>query len=172
MTAAQKRLRELRERQSKERGRMAELARANELSDEMRAELDKIESGTPDLERQLRAAQIAVDDEEAEQRAAGTEARKPEGDAEDRERVELRGENRSSGGYLAAAVEQRAAWTVPKPNTTRRSALPATDSRSTCSRRSQNRRPNSARQRPWTPRRVRADGSTGCSPARRRRASA
>ena len=107
MTAAQKRLRELRERQSKERGRMAELARTDELSDEMRAELDKIESGTADLERQLRAAQIAVDDEETEQRAAGAAARQPEGDAEDRERVELRARV-SLGRYVAAAVEMRA----------------------------------------------------------------
>ena len=53
MTPAMKRLRELRDRQSKERGKMAELAMADELSDEQRAELDTIERGTPDLERQL-----------------------------------------------------------------------------------------------------------------------
>ena len=45
------------------------------VSDEMRAELDKIEAGTPDLERQLRAAQVSVDDGEAKQRAAGAAAR-------------------------------------------------------------------------------------------------
>ena len=108
MTPTQNRLRELRERQSKERGKMAELAMADELSDEQRAELDTIERGTPDLERQLRAAQIAVDSEEAEQRAAGAAARQPEGDAEDRERAELRSKVRMSG-YVTAAVEQRAA---------------------------------------------------------------
>ena len=108
MTKAQKRLRELRDRQSKERGKMAELALADNLTDEQRSELDTIEQGTPDLERQLRAAQVAVDDEDAEQRAAGNAARKPEGDAEERERAELRAKVRL-GRYVAAAVEQRAA---------------------------------------------------------------
>ena len=108
MTPVQTRLRELRERQSKERQRMAELSREESLSDETRSELDRIEAGTPDLERQLRAAQVAVDSEEAEQRAAGAAARQPEGDAEDRERAELRGKVRMSG-YVTAAVEQRAA---------------------------------------------------------------
>ena len=104
MTKSQKRLRELRERQSKERGRMAELAVVDELDDEKRAELDKIESGTPDLERQLRAAQIAVDaEQEGEKRAAG-----PEDDAEARELRELRGKIRL-GSYVTAAIEQRAA---------------------------------------------------------------
>lgn len=108
MSPAQKKLRELRERQSKERGRMAEFAVADTLSDEQRAELDEIEKGTPDLERQIRAAQKTVDDEEAEQRAEGAAARQPEGDAEDRERAELRRKVKL-GGYVAAAVEQRAA---------------------------------------------------------------
>ena len=108
MTAAQKRLRDLRERQSKERGKMAELALADTLTDEMRSELDAIEKGTPDLERQLRAATVAAEIEESEQRAAGEAARQPEGDAEDRERAELRGKVRL-GSYVAAAVEQRAA---------------------------------------------------------------
>ena len=108
MTAAQKRLRELRQRQSTERGRMAELSRVDELSDEQRSELDRIETGTPDLERQLRAATVAAETEESEQRAAGEGARAPEGDAEDRERAELRRKVRMSG-YVAAAVEQRSA---------------------------------------------------------------
>ena len=86
MTAAQKRLRELRERQSKERGRMAELAVVDELKDEQRAELDTIEKGTPDLERQIRAATVAMD---TESEAAETRtAYNP--DAEQRERIELR----------------------------------------------------------------------------------
>ena len=105
MTPTQKRLRELRERQSKERGRVAELAIAAELTDETRAELDGIEKGTPDLERQLRAATVAVESEESEQRAAGDT---PAGDTEDRERAELRGKVKL-GGYVAAAIEQRGA---------------------------------------------------------------
>ena len=108
MTPAQKALRELRERQSKERGRMAELAVAETLTDETRAELDTIEKGTPDLERQLRAATVAVETEEAEQRAAGAAGDTPAGDAEDRERAELRGKVRM-GSYVAAAIEQRSA---------------------------------------------------------------
>ena len=107
MTAAQKKLRELRARQSKERGKMAELAVAAELSDETRGELDAIETGTPDLERQLRAATTAVENEESEQRTA---AKNGEGadllDTEDRERDELRGKTRM-GRYVQAAIEMR-----------------------------------------------------------------
>ena len=106
MTDAQNRLRELRERQSKERQRMAELGGAESLIDETRAELDAIEKGTPDLERQLRAATIAVETEESEQRAAGESAGRPEGDAEDRERAALRGKARM-GRYVQAAIEMR-----------------------------------------------------------------
>ena len=108
MTAAQKKIRDLRERQSKERGRMAELGRGDNWTDETRAEYDKLESGVPDLEREIRAAERAVADEEAEQRAAGAAARQPEGDAEDRERADLRRKVRL-GRYVAAAVEQRSA---------------------------------------------------------------
>ncbi len=108
MTDAQRRLRELRDRQSKERGRMAELSRVDSLTDETRAELDQLESGTADLERLLRAARTAVETEESEQRAAGAAARAPEGDAETRERAELRGKVKLTG-YVAAAVEQRGA---------------------------------------------------------------
>ena len=63
MTNAQKRLRELTDRRSQERQRMAELGLESELTDETRAELDRIEAGTPDLERQVRAAGLAVEDE-------------------------------------------------------------------------------------------------------------
>ena len=108
MTEAQKRLRELRQRQSTERGKMAELSRVDELSDEQRSELDTIERGTPDLERSLRAATVTLETEESEQRAAGTAARAPEGDGEDRERAELRRKVRLSG-YVGAALEQRSA---------------------------------------------------------------
>ena len=107
MTKTQKALRDLRERQSKERGRMAELAVADELTDETRSELDTIETGTPDLERQLRAATVAVETEETEQRDA---AKNGEGadllDTEDRERAELRGKARM-GRYVQAAIEMR-----------------------------------------------------------------
>ena len=99
MTKAQRRLRELRERQSKERGRMAELSQVDDLSDEQRSELDGIEKSTPDLERQIRAATVALEDEEkeAETRAAD------EPDAERRERIELRSKA-SLTGYLRAAL--------------------------------------------------------------------
>ena len=104
MSPAQKKLRELRDRQSRERGKMAELGLADELTDETRAELDGIEAGTADLERQLRAAQVAVD---AEDRAAIIETGTATGDAEQRERVELRS-RASVGRYLSAALKGRA----------------------------------------------------------------
>ena len=108
MTKTQLKLRELRERQSKERGRMAELAIADNLTDETRSELDTIETGTPDLERQIRAATSAVETEESEQRAAHPGDVAADQDGEDRERAELRKAVRMSN-YLVAAVEQRAA---------------------------------------------------------------
>ena len=49
-----------------ERGRMAELSLIDELGEEQRSELDTIEKSTPDLERQLRAAVIALEIEERE----------------------------------------------------------------------------------------------------------
>lgn len=132
MTEAQKRLRELRERQSKERQRMAELSRMEDLTDETRAELDKIETGTPDLERQIRAAMTALETEEREQETKETDAP----DAEMRERIELRSKAMLSNYLLAAArgrmvsgpeAELSAAagvegiplelWDTPKPET-------------------------------------------------------
>ncbi len=99
MTATQKRLRELGERQSKERQKMAELSLVESLSDEQRAELDTIEKSTPDLERQIRAATVALETEEkeAETRAADNP------DAEQRERVELRRKARLTN-YLMAEL--------------------------------------------------------------------
>ena len=85
---------------------MAELGAAESLTDETRAELDAIEAGTPDLERQLRAATVAVETEETEQRAAAAAGDAPAGDAEDRERAELKGKSRM-GRYVAAAIEMR-----------------------------------------------------------------
>ena len=102
MTNSQKRLRELRERQSKERQRMAELALVDELSDEQRSELDTLERGTPDLERQIRASVIAVEDEEKE--AETRMATEP--DREMRERTELRS-RASLTNFLTAAISGR-----------------------------------------------------------------
>ena len=102
MTPAQRKLRELRERQSRERGRMAELALVDELTEEQRTELDTIERGTPDLERQMRAATIAVEQEETEQRQTTIE----HPDGEQRERLELRS-RASLINYLLAAARGR-----------------------------------------------------------------
>ena len=104
MTPTQKRLRDLRERQSKERGRMAEISLADELSDEQRSELDNLEKSTPDLERQLRAATVALEDEEreAETRAVN------DPDTERRERVELRSKAMLTN-YLMNAARGRLA---------------------------------------------------------------
>ena len=107
MTNLQKALKSLRARQSVERGRMSELAIADSLTDETRAEMDALETGTADLERQLRAAQAAVDLEETEQRTAAP-SHDDGGDAEDREIRELRGKVKLSG-YVSAAIEQRSA---------------------------------------------------------------
>ena len=104
MTDAQKRLRELLARQSQQRQRMAELAAVDELTDETRAELDTLERGTPDLERQLRAARVVVDAEGA----GDTRETRDDDDAEAREVRELRGRVRMSS-YVVAAIEQRAA---------------------------------------------------------------
>ena len=103
MTPSQKRLRELTERQSRERQRMSELALLDELDDETRSELDKLERGTADVERQLRAARQAVEDEEkeAEESAAANEP-----DAEQRERIELRSKA-SLTSYVTAALSGR-----------------------------------------------------------------
>ena len=100
MTPAQKRIRDLRDRQSRERGRMAELARVDSLTDEQRSELDTIESGTPDLERQIRAATIALEEEERE---AETKETVDGGDTEMRERIELRSKAMLTNFLLAAA---------------------------------------------------------------------
>ena len=102
MTSAQKRLRDLRDRQSRERGRMAEIALVDELSDEQRSALDTIEKGTPDLERQIRAATVALEQEEADAEPRAVE----NPDTEQRERIELRSKA-SLTGYLRAALEGR-----------------------------------------------------------------
>lgn len=99
MTENQKRLRELLDRQSQERGRMAELSRAESLDVETRAELDRIEAGTPDLERQIRAARMAVESDDA----SAARNHPEDADPETRERIELR--NRCTvGAFLGAAL--------------------------------------------------------------------
>ena len=103
MTAAQKRLRELRERQSKERGRMAELALVDELSEEQRSELDTIERGTPDLERQIRASTVALESEERDQETRAAD----NPDTEQRERIELRSKA-SLTEFMLARMQGRA----------------------------------------------------------------
>ena len=125
MTAAQKKLRELKDRQSKERQKMAEFAVADLLTDETRAELDQ-ETGTP-LERQLRAATVAVETEEAEQRTAAPSA---DGDAEERELRDLRAKVKLSG-YVAAAASS-ALPMGPRANTMRPGISRATASRLNC----------------------------------------
>ena len=102
MTKAQKRLRELTEKRSKDRQRMAELGLLPELSDENREELDKIEKSTPDTERQIRAATTAVEDEEAKQTRQTVE----HPDAELRERIELRA-RASLTEYILARMQGR-----------------------------------------------------------------
>ena len=99
MTSAQKRLRDLRDRQSRERGRMAEFSLVDELSNEQRSTLDTIEKSTPDLERQIRAATVALEDEKREAET-GTET---EPDAERRERIELRSKAMLTNYLLCAA---------------------------------------------------------------------
>ena len=99
MTPTQRRLRDLRERQSRERQRMAELAVAAELTDETRAELDQIEKGTPDLERRLRAVTVALEQEDAEAETRAIVSP----DAEQRERIELRSKAMLTNYLLAAA---------------------------------------------------------------------
>ena len=99
MTPIQKRLRDLRDRASKERGTMAEMALVDELTTEQRHALDLIEKGTSDLERQIRAATVALgtEEREAETRAAN------EPDNEMRERVELRSKAQLTNFFMAAA---------------------------------------------------------------------
>ena len=102
MTDAQRRLRELRDRQSRERGRMAELSRVDSLTDEQRAEFDTIEKATPDLERQIRGAMVAADEEDTAQQTAAAE----HPDAEQRERIELRSKA-SLSNFLHSALAGR-----------------------------------------------------------------
>lgn len=103
MSPNQTRLRELRDRQSRERQRMAELSQLETLDDPARTELDALEAGTPDLERQLRAAARAC---ESDDQAAEREAAKGGGDPQLRERLQLRSRCRI-GRILNAQIERQ-----------------------------------------------------------------
>ena len=104
MSPNQRKLRELLDRQSRERGRMAEIAAldADKITPEVRAEAKGIEEGTPDLELQIRAARSALDADEAASVVANPND-KPL-DAEARERIELRAKV-SIGRYLALGMK-------------------------------------------------------------------
>ena len=86
---------------------MAELSRVDELSDEQRGELDGIEANTADLERLIRAATTAVEDEDRSAKEQGAKGGDKDVDPEQRERLELRG-RASVGRYLSAALKGRA----------------------------------------------------------------
>lgn len=101
MTKLQKALSELKARQSRERGRMAEIAlMEGELTPEVRSELEEIQTGTPDLERKIQAAMQAVDNEAEAQILETRETRDPES----REIAELRARCQVSR-FLQAAVK-------------------------------------------------------------------
>ena len=106
MTESQRRLRELLDRQSKDRQKAIELSRVDELDDEQRGELDAIETRAADYERQIRAARRGVEDEEQKAKADGADADAGTPDAEERARVELRGRC-SVGRFLRAAMRNR-----------------------------------------------------------------
>ena len=102
MTAAQKRLRELLDKQSHDRQKAIELSRVDTLDDAQRYEMDAIETRSADTERQLRVARAAVEEEDA---ASKVETREGD-DPEMRERLELRGRC-TVGRYLSAALRGR-----------------------------------------------------------------
>ncbi len=108
MTPKQKRLAELRTKASAWSGRQSELNLVDELSDVQKTELREIEQGWSDLQLQIRTAATVCEQEEEEQRAAGAEAVKPEGDAEQRERAELRSKVRI-GRYVGFAMSEQMA---------------------------------------------------------------
>ena len=102
MTEAQRRLRQLLDKQSHDRQRAIELSREDTLTDETRAELDQIEKRAADHERQIRAARLAVEQEDE----ASKVDKATDPDPEQRERIELRSRARF-GTYLAAALQGR-----------------------------------------------------------------
>ena len=103
MTDAQKTLRRLLDQQSRDRQRGIELSRVETLDDAQRTEMDELETRSADTERQLRVARSAVEEEEA---AAAVDTGTAEGDAEMRERIELRSRC-GVGRFLSAALRGR-----------------------------------------------------------------
>ena len=88
-------------RRSEVRQRLNELAGVDDLTDELRAEMDTLEGEYRDNERQTRAALIAEGDD------GGNRDPEP-GDAETRERLELRSRVRI-GKYIGAAMAGKGA---------------------------------------------------------------
>ena len=102
MSPAQKRLRELLDRQSHDRQKAIELSRVDTLDDSQRTELDEIETRAADHERQIRAARLAVDVEDEQSKVLNA----ADPDPEQRARIELRS-RAAVGRYLSAALRGR-----------------------------------------------------------------
>ena len=100
MTPAQKKLRDALDKQSRARGRMAEIGVLDEdkWTPEIRSEFEQLEKAVPDTEARVRAARAAVEAEEGEQRQQTLET--PDG--EQRERIELRSRASLTNFLLAA----------------------------------------------------------------------
>ena len=117
MTASTtKKLRELRERQSRERGRMAELALLDELSDEQRSELDVIERG--------HAGPGAPDSRRHHRRRAGRHPNsgRPASSTRTAEHAGAASSLRSTGAISPTTCWPRPGagwWTGPKPSYSR-----------------------------------------------------
>ena len=97
MTTAQR----LQIRASEIRQRLNAISGLDDLTDEVRAESDRLTGEFRDVETKLRAALVAEGDE-AERRAAGLDTE----DAEQRERRELRGRAQLHR-FVSAAIERR-----------------------------------------------------------------
>ena len=100
MTPNHKRLREVLDRQSRERQRMAEIAAIEgDLSPELRSELETLKNGALGLARELRGARAAIDADD--QTATHAEP--------DTEALELAGVKRrtSFSSYLVVVAEHR-----------------------------------------------------------------
>ena len=67
-------LRELLDRQSRERQRMVEIAALDELNQEIRSKLDALEGSLSDLERRIRATRASFDAGDQAATHAGTDA--------------------------------------------------------------------------------------------------
>ena len=105
MTPKMKRLRELRDRQSRERGRRwPSLAVADGLTDEQRSELDTIERGTPDLESARYSAATAS---RARMRSASRKPARPPSRTPSSASASSCASKASLANYLLAAARGR-----------------------------------------------------------------